>query len=46
MNLTKEEIKLLFRSLRYWQMYQASYEGKEYKMCQDLMNRFTEHLKS
>lgn len=43
---SKEEIKLLFKAVRYWQRYQAAYEGKEYKMCNELMNRFTDSLKT
>ena len=43
-NLTKEEIKILFKAVRYWQRYQPAFEGKEYKIASELLNKFTEHL--
>jgi hypothetical protein len=43
-NLSKEEIKVILKSLRYWQRYQPAYEGKEYKIAEELFDKFSEHL--
>ena len=36
--VTKEERKLIFNAIRYWQMYKTLYNGKEYELCQNLLN--------
>lgn len=40
--LTSEERKLIFNSVRYWQMYKAPYDGKDYKICEQLLTRFVD----
>ncbi len=42
MEVSSEEKKLIFNAIRYWQMYKAPYEGKEYKSCEELLNRLSD----
>ena len=35
---TKEEQKLIFNAIRYYQMFKAGYNSKDYQLCQNLLN--------
>jgi hypothetical protein len=37
-SLTTEEKKVIFNSLRYWQMYKTTYDSREYRMCTNLLS--------
>lgn len=39
-----EEKKLIFNAIRYWQTYKSPYQGKEHKMCQDLLTRLYDQV--
>jgi len=38
--LTPEEKKIIFHSVKYWQMHKAPFNGKEYQICDDILNRW------
>lgn len=42
--LTTEEKKVIFNSIRYWQMYRTTYDSKEYKLCTDLLSRLYDEV--
>lgn len=44
LSVTEEEKKLIFNALRYYQMFKASYTGKEHKMCQDLLTHLSDEI--
>jgi hypothetical protein len=39
-NLTDEEKKVIFNAVRYWQIHKTSLDGKEYKLCDQILNRW------
>ena len=43
-SVTSEEKKLIFNALRYWQTYKSPYDGKEYKLCKNLVSRLYDQV--
>lgn len=39
-DLTTEEKKIIFNAVRYWQMHKTSLNGKDYKICDQILNRW------
>ena len=39
-DLTPEERKIIFHAVRYWQMHKASMNGKDYQICENILNRW------
>lgn len=46
LEITSEELKLIFNSIRYFQMFKAAYDSKEYHLCQTMLNRLYEDMNS
>lgn len=42
--LTSEEKRVIFNSIRYWQMYKTVYDSKEYQMCTNLLSRLHDEI--
>lgn len=38
-----EEKKIIFHAVKYWQMNKASFEGKEYKICEKILSNWFEN---
>lgn len=38
MELTTEHKKLIYNAVRYYQMNRTSLDGKEYKICDEILN--------
>lgn len=38
-SVTSDEKKLIFNAIRYYQMFKAAYDGKEYQLCQSMLTR-------
>ena len=43
-DLTSEEMKVIFNAVRYWQMHKASLNGKEYQICEGILNRWFDNV--
>lgn len=43
-DLTPEEMKVIFNAVRYWQMHKTSLNGKEYQICDDILNRWFDNV--
>ena len=39
-DLTPEEKKIIYHAVRYWQMHKASLDGKDYKTCDAILDRW------
>ena len=39
-DLSAEEKKIIFNAVRYWQMHKTSLNGKDYKICDQILNRW------
>jgi hypothetical protein len=39
MELTDEEKKIIFHSVKYWQTHKASVNGKDYEICNNILER-------
>jgi hypothetical protein len=44
-DLTLEEKKVIFHAVRYWQIHKAPLSGKEYQICDDILNRWFKDVK-
>jgi len=44
-DLTSEEKRIIFHAVRYWQIHKASLNGKEYKTCENILNRWFDDVK-
>ncbi len=44
-DLTPEEKKIIFHAVRYWQMHKAPLDGKDYKTCNSILNRWFDDVK-
>lgn len=38
-NLTIDEKKLVFNAIKYWQMHKTTFNGNDYKKCDNILNR-------
>jgi hypothetical protein len=38
--LSIEEKKVIFNAVRYWQMHRTSLNGKEYQICDNILNHW------
>lgn len=43
--LSPEEKKIIFHAVRYWQMHKASLDGKDYKLCDQILTRWFDDVK-
>jgi hypothetical protein len=43
-DLTDEEKKIIYNSVRYYQMHRTSLNGKEYQICDDLLTRWFDDI--
>lgn len=42
-DLTDDELKIIYHAVRYWQIHKAPFDGKDYKICNQILDRwFTE----
>ncbi len=39
-DLTPEEKKIIYHAVRYWQIHKATFDGKDYKICDSILNRW------
>ena len=44
-NLTPEEKRIVFNAVRYYQMHKTSLNGKDYQICDDILNRWFNEVK-
>ena len=44
-NLTEEEKKIIYHAVRYWQIHKAPFGGKDYKICDQILNRWFDDVK-
>ena len=44
-NLTPEEKRIVFNAVRYYQMHKTSLNGKDYQICDDILNRWFDEVK-
>jgi len=45
MNFTSEQKKLIYNAIRYYQMNRVSHAGKEYQVCNDILNGMFKEVK-
>lgn len=45
LDLTPEEQKIVFHSVRYWQTHKASLNGNDYQICDSILNRLFADVK-
>ena len=45
-NLTPEETRLVFNAVRYYQMHKTSVNGKDYQICDEILNRWFNEVKA
>jgi hypothetical protein len=45
MNFTSEQKKLIYNAVRYYQMNRVSHAGKEYQVCNDILNGMFKEVK-
>ncbi len=38
-NLTIDEKKLVFNAIKYWQIHKTTFNGHDYKKCDNILNR-------
>lgn len=38
--LTPEEHKIILHAIRYWQIHKAPFEGKEYRICDEIVKKW------
>lgn len=38
--LTIEEKKIIFNAVRHWQIHKTALDGKEYNLCNQILNRW------
>lgn len=43
--LTEEEKKIIYYAVKYWQIHKSSHDGKDYKTCDEILNRLFDDLK-
>jgi hypothetical protein len=39
-DLTTEEKRIIYNAVKYWQMHKAALNGKDYQICDDILNRW------
>lgn len=44
-DLTDDEKRIIYHAVRYWQMHKAPLDGKDYKICDSILNRWFDDVK-
>lgn len=44
-NLTPDEKRIVFNAVRYYQMHKTPVNGKDYQICDDILNRWFDEVK-
>jgi hypothetical protein len=44
-DLTPEEKKIIYHAVRYWQIHKSTFDGKDYKICDSILNRWFDDVK-
>ena len=39
-DLTDDELKIIYHAVRYWQIHKAPFQGKDYKICNQILDRW------
>ena len=44
MELTKEEVRVVYDAVRHWQMNKTALNGKDYNTCSEVLDRLFIHV--